>query len=90
MKKEKKIKNHSVCRKCKWKNEKDEVIDIFVQKQPDGKNILAFGKEKTMEIVVNTISTARLRFFLNTQMVYIGHLLSRPDRKANTGRTKDF
>lgn len=40
----KKIEIIQSARSAKWKNEKDEVIDIFVQKQPDGKNMLAFGK----------------------------------------------
>lgn len=42
----KKIEIIQSARSAKWKNEKDEVIDIFVQKQPDGKNMLAFGKRE--------------------------------------------
>lgn len=36
-------------RNAKWKNEKGEELVIFVQKQPDGKDMLAFGKSENYE-----------------------------------------
>lgn len=36
-------------RNAKWKNGKGEELVIFVQKQPDGKNMLAFGKSENYE-----------------------------------------
>ena len=36
-------------RTAKWKNEKGEELVIFVQKQPDGKDMLAFGKSENYE-----------------------------------------
>lgn len=36
-------------RNAKWKNVKGEELVIFVQKQPDGKDMLAFGKSENYE-----------------------------------------